>query len=44
MTNADKIRSMSNDELVQWIKIICKNARAGLSPTGGWDEWLKQED
>lgn len=44
MTNADKIRSMTDEELLKFITMVWGNGRFGLSPTMGWDEWLQQEE
>lgn len=43
MTNADKIRAMTDEELVDFILKVGGNIRAGLTPDGGWLNWLKQE-
>lgn len=43
MTNADKIRRMSDEDLAEFIKMICGNARAGNYPDGEWLEWLRKE-
>ena len=42
-TNADRIRSMSDEELVDFILEVGGNIRAGLTPDGGWLNWLEQE-
>lgn len=43
-TNADRIRSMSIDKLIEW---YCYHRDCGLCPYGGIDcgirEWLEQE-
>lgn len=41
-TNADRIRSMTDDELLKFIKMVYGNGRAGLSPTNGFEEWLNK--
>lgn len=43
MTNANKIRQMTDDELFKFIEMIWLNGRFGLSPTYGWDKWLEKE-
>ena len=42
-TNADRIRSMSDEELADFILVVGGNIRAGLTPDGGWLNWLRQE-
>ena len=43
MTNADRIRSMTDEELAEFILKVGGNIRAGLTPDGGWLNWLEQE-
>lgn len=43
MTNADRIRAMTDEELLKFIEMIHYNGRLGLSPYYGWDAWLKRE-
>lgn len=40
VTNADKIRGMSDEELAEWMNYNCD---AYYAPNCGWPEWLKQE-
>lgn len=44
VTNADRIRAMSDEELLKFIEMIHYNGRLGLSPYYGWDGWLKKEE
>lgn len=44
MTNADRIRAMTDEELARWVWAVqvyidC----ADLSTTGDWLDWLRQE-
>ena len=41
-SNADRIRCMTNDELLEFIQMVYGNGRAGLSPTSGWEKWLNK--
>ena len=41
-TNADRIRSMTDEELAEWISCNCVGDGYGNSATE-WMEWLKQE-
>lgn len=41
-SNADRIRCMTNDELLEFIQMVYGNGRAGLSPTNGWEKWLNK--
>lgn len=48
-TNADRIRSMSDEELAEFLKNVHRNGNGGNSPMSGmltasdcWTEWLKQ--
>lgn len=52
MTNADRIRSMTDEELAEWISeytdCLCGIHKPGCSKTKGtcvatWLDWLKQE-
>lgn len=45
LTNTDKIRSMSNDELAKWLTKITDDAQldANTKCNYQWDEWLKEE-
>lgn len=42
-TNADRIRSMTDEELAKWLDDVC-NPYLDSIETGRWLEWLKQED
>ena len=42
MTNADKIRKMTNKELAEWISCNCTGDGYGNSEED-WLDWLKQE-
>lgn len=44
-TNADKIRSMSDEELSEWLTKITDDAQldAKTKCNYQWDEWLKEE-
>lgn len=45
MSNADKIRSMNNMELAEWLTKITDDAQldAETKCNYQWDEWLKEE-
>ena len=48
MANADGIRTMTDEELAEWlsnITIVCPNGGADCKPTCKecWLDWLKQE-
>lgn len=44
MTNADRIRSMTNEELAEWIsKHDCHTNLYGYDPKEAILDWLKQE-
>jgi hypothetical protein len=40
MTNADKIRGKTDEEMADWLSYICD---AYYEPDNGWLNWLKQE-
>ena len=40
MTNADHIRSMSDEELAEWLNYYAHDGY--INPPCGWFEWLKQ--
>ena len=42
-TNADRIRSMTDEELAEFINMVWGNGRASRHPSNGWEEWLKEE-
>ena len=39
MTNADRIRAMSDEELAEYLNYICDQYYA---PDNGWLDWLKE--
>lgn len=43
MTNADKIRAMTDEELAHILKITAKGGVIGQRSEADWFEWLKQE-
>ena len=45
MTNADRIRSMSDEELAEWLTKITNDAQidARTKMDYRWGEWLKEE-
>ena len=45
MTNADKIRQMSDEELAKWIAGYVLGLKGGMFETSvnSWLDWLKQE-
>jgi len=44
VTNADKIRQMSDEELAEWLENIDTAFEEGtVVMTNGWLDWLKQE-
>ena len=42
-TNADRIRSMSDEELAEYISELVRNAHEYLTGEGDWLQWLKSE-
>ena len=40
MTNAEKIRKMSDEDLAEWLGYICDS---WYEPKGGWLAWLRKE-
>lgn len=42
MTNADRIRSMTDEELAEWIRDQIIDRNIGI-PSETWLEWLKKE-
>ena len=40
MTNADRIRAMTDEELAEWLSA---SPRLHLFSAAGWLEWLKEE-
>ena len=40
ITNADRIRAMTDEELTEWLGYI---GDAYYEPDGGWLDWLKEE-
>ena len=42
MTNADRIRSMTDEELAEWIHDQIIDRNIGI-PSDTWLDWLKQE-
>ena len=45
MTNADKIRNMSDEELAEWLTGITNDAQIGseFHVDYEWNEWLQEE-
>jgi Glu-tRNA(Gln) amidotransferase subunit E-like FAD-binding protein len=42
-TNADKIRSMTDEELAEFISSLIRNAHEYLTSEGNWLIWLQSE-
>lgn len=39
-TNAERIRTMSDEDLAEWLGYICDS---WYEPKGGWLAWLRKE-
>ncbi len=44
MTNADKIRQMTDEEMAEWLEYISNALRHGVVYLQPWIEWLKEEE
>ena len=42
LTNADRIRAMSDEELAEWLNYYAHDGY--INPPCGWFEWLKQPE
>ena len=43
MTNADKIRQITDEEMAKWLEYISNSLRHGVVDSQPWIEWLKEE-
>lgn len=42
-TNADRIRSMSDEELAEYLSSLIRNGHEYLTGEGDWRQWLQSE-
>lgn len=42
-SNADKIRSMSDEELAEYLSSLIRNGHEYLTGEGDWRQWLQSE-
>lgn len=43
LTNADRIRSMDNEELAEFLSSLIRNGHEYLTGEGDWLQWLQSE-
>ena len=43
ITNADRIRSMSDEELAEYLSSLIRNGHEYLTGEGDWRQWLQSE-